>query len=116
MHFSEHLACGFIKWRWNDYFRVENLPKGEGNLQGSYRDTQAHMDFIEMHWIWVILSWDQRVRERAAFTVEKTERREERKEAPQRGKSTSPSRGARRSTTPVITDGWEKGGGRESTT
>jgi hypothetical protein len=41
-HFTEHMVCGDSKWRWNGYFRVQNLPKEHNTCRGALTDTQGH--------------------------------------------------------------------------
>jgi hypothetical protein len=42
-HFTEHVACGELGFRWNGYLRWENPPEGAKNLQESSRDTGEHI-------------------------------------------------------------------------
>jgi hypothetical protein len=51
-HFTEHVACRELGFRWNDYLRWENPPEGAKSLQGYTIGTKEHIPptgFIGFH-------------------------------------------------------------------
>jgi hypothetical protein len=81
-HFTEHVTCGVLGFRWNGYLRWENPPEGARNLQGHSMATREHISQLGVtgiHRIWRI---SQRVemgasQETGAHTERKRERERE---------------------------------------
>jgi hypothetical protein len=51
-HFTEHMACEELGFRWNGYLRWENPPEGAKNLQGYSMGTLEHIPPYEFTGIW----------------------------------------------------------------
>jgi hypothetical protein len=76
-HFTEHVACGELGFRWNGYLRWENPPEGARILQGYIMRTIEHIPRLGFTWFDKNLKDGQGV-ETGSLTASDTERERDR--------------------------------------